>query len=184
MSYEGNFDVVIEGVGAERNARVLAAPEGLYVNKHQVPYSTLLGVALIPCLMIKTFAAAVIVAVFVGFGLAGILLIWDVIISDIIDEDELHSGVRREGMYFGMNAFIIRFAIAMQAATIGLVLTFSRYQPANPVQSGLTILGFRLLIAGIPVLGLVVGFIAMRMYPLFGERLAHIKAELRKRRVH
>jgi len=46
MSYEGNFDVVIEGVGAERGARVLAAQEGLYVNKHQVPYSTLLGVAL------------------------------------------------------------------------------------------------------------------------------------------
>jgi hypothetical protein len=46
MSYEGNFDVVIEGVGAERGARVLAAPEGLYVNKHHVPYSTLLGVAL------------------------------------------------------------------------------------------------------------------------------------------
>lgn len=46
MSYEGNFDVVIEGVGAERGAKVLAAPEGLYVNKRQIPYSTLLGVAL------------------------------------------------------------------------------------------------------------------------------------------
>jgi hypothetical protein len=46
MTYEGNFDVVIEGVGSERNAKVMAAPEGLYVNQHQVPYSTLLGVAL------------------------------------------------------------------------------------------------------------------------------------------
>lgn len=46
MSYEGTFDVVIEGVGAERGAKVLAAPEGMYVNKHQIPYSTLLGVAL------------------------------------------------------------------------------------------------------------------------------------------
>jgi hypothetical protein len=46
MTYEGNFDVVIEGVGAERGARVLAAQEGLYVNQHQIPYSTLLGVAL------------------------------------------------------------------------------------------------------------------------------------------
>lgn len=46
MSYEGTFDVVIEGVGAERNATVLAAREGLYVNQHEVPYSTLLGVAL------------------------------------------------------------------------------------------------------------------------------------------
>jgi hypothetical protein len=46
MSYEGTFDVVIEGMGSERGARVLAAPEGLYVNKQQFPYSTLLGVAL------------------------------------------------------------------------------------------------------------------------------------------
>lgn len=46
MSYEGTFDVVIEGVGAERGAHVLAAPEGLYINKQQIPYSTLLGVAL------------------------------------------------------------------------------------------------------------------------------------------
>lgn len=46
MTYENTFDVVIEGAGAERAARVLAAPEGLYVNQQQIPYSTLLGVAL------------------------------------------------------------------------------------------------------------------------------------------
>jgi hypothetical protein len=46
MTYEGRFDVVIEGVGAERGARVMTAQEGLYVAQHQVPYSTLLGVAL------------------------------------------------------------------------------------------------------------------------------------------
>ena len=46
MTYEGKFDVVIEGVGAERGARVMAAQEGLYVGEHQIPYSTLLGVAL------------------------------------------------------------------------------------------------------------------------------------------
>lgn len=46
MSYEGNFDVVIEGLGSERNAHVMAVPEGLYVNQHHFPYSTLLGVAL------------------------------------------------------------------------------------------------------------------------------------------
>lgn len=46
MSYEGTFDVVIEGMGSERGARVLAVPEGLYVNEQLFPYSTLLGVAL------------------------------------------------------------------------------------------------------------------------------------------
>ena len=38
MTYEGNFDVVIEGVGSERNAKVMAAPEGLYVNQHQITW--------------------------------------------------------------------------------------------------------------------------------------------------
>ncbi len=46
MSFEGSFDVVIEGAGTERGAKVLTAPEGLYVNHHEIPYSTLLGVAL------------------------------------------------------------------------------------------------------------------------------------------
>jgi hypothetical protein len=46
MSYQGTFDVVIEGQGSERAAKVLAAPEGLYINQQQIPYSTLLGVAL------------------------------------------------------------------------------------------------------------------------------------------
>ncbi len=46
MSFEGSFDVVIEGVGAVRGAKVLAAQEGIYIDKHHIPYSTLLGVAL------------------------------------------------------------------------------------------------------------------------------------------
>lgn len=46
MSFEGSFDVVIEGAGTERGAKVLTAPEGLYVNHHEIPYTTLLGVAL------------------------------------------------------------------------------------------------------------------------------------------
>ena len=46
MSFEGTFDVVIQGAGTERDANVLTAPEGLYVNHHEIPFSTLLGVAL------------------------------------------------------------------------------------------------------------------------------------------
>ncbi len=46
MSFEGIFDVVIEGAGTERGAKVLTAPEGFYVNHHEIPYPTLLGVAL------------------------------------------------------------------------------------------------------------------------------------------
>jgi len=43
-------------------------------------------------------------------GLAGLLVAPDLLISDLIDEDETVTGTRREGMYFGINGFVIRFA--------------------------------------------------------------------------
>ncbi|MEE8550667.1 MAG: hypothetical protein V3T08_05360 [Gemmatimonadota bacterium] len=46
MTDEETFDVIIEGARAERGARVLTARDGLHVNQHEIPYETLLGVAL------------------------------------------------------------------------------------------------------------------------------------------
>ncbi len=46
MTDEETFDVILEGARAERGARVLTARDGLHVNQHEIPYETLLGVAL------------------------------------------------------------------------------------------------------------------------------------------
>lgn len=46
MSFEGQFDVVIEGAGTFRGARVVSAADGLYIDDHEIPYGTVLGVAL------------------------------------------------------------------------------------------------------------------------------------------
>jgi len=74
--------------------------------------------------------------------------------------------VRREGMYFGVNAFVCRFAIALEAASIGLVFTFTKYNPIIFTQTKAFLLGLRVLVAGLPMIALAVAFGIMIYYPL------------------
>ena len=66
------------------------------------------GLTLVPAWFIGGFTGGVIYATLLGLGLPGLMLLLDVLISDVIDEDELRSGARREGMYFGVHALFIR----------------------------------------------------------------------------
>jgi len=123
-------------------------------------------IALIPFLFISGFSAAVISSGFLGIGLAGIILLSDVLISDVIDHDWTKTGVRREGMYFGVNAFVCRFAIALEAASIGLVFSLTKYNPIIFTQTKAFLLGLRILVAGLPIVALAIAFGIMVFYPL------------------
>lgn len=142
----------------------------------------LLAFSLLPFSLAGSYAACLIAAALVGAGLAGIILISDILISDIIDEDELRSATRREGMFFGFNAFITRFAIGLEAVSLGAVFTLSGYDPNVLIQPGAFIAGLRFLIAGLPVVALVVAFIIMLRYPLSDRRLSEIREKLKLRR--
>jgi GPH family glycoside/pentoside/hexuronide:cation symporter len=122
--------------------------------------------ALVPLLVISGLGVAIVFSGLLGIGLAGIVLISDVLISDVIDHDEKITGTRREGMYFGVNAFICRFAIAMEAVSIGFVFNFTKYNPVIFTQSKAFLIGLRLLIAGIPMAALAAAFVIMFYYPL------------------
>ena len=45
------------------------------------------------------------------------------LVADITDEDELQTGARREGMFFGMNGLVIRFAFVIQGILTAIVFT-------------------------------------------------------------
>jgi len=130
----------------------------------------LLAIFLLPLFLVKSFWATLLSAVFVGIGLAGFILIVDILLSDIIDEDELKTGTRREGIYFGANAFICRFAIALEAASIGMVFMLAGYNPYVFTQTREFLLGLRFLIAGFPTLALILAFVIIWFYPLEGKK--------------
>lgn len=133
------------------------------------------AVALVPFWFAHDFLTGTIAAALMGLGLAGLMLLLDVLISDVIDEDEVRTGVRREGMYFGVNALFIRLGVSLQAVVLGWVLSAYGYDPKLEVQPASAEVGIRLLMTGIPILVLVIAFLCLYAYPLHGRRLQEVK---------
>ncbi len=143
------------------------------------------ALAFLPGLIVAFFSPSFFVTLIgttlLVLGLPGLLMITDLLISDVIDEDELNVGHRREGMYFGMNGAIIRLAFSAQALLLFAVTRITGYDPALAVQPPAVEWGFRFLMAGGPALGVLVTVLAMRAYPLHGQRLTEMRAALAAR---
>lgn len=128
------------------------------------------------------FKQAIIGTSVVGLTLAGLLVFPDLLISDVIDEDETVVKARREGMYFGINGFVIRFAFTMQGITTAVVLSTSGYINASaqnlyPEQPPAAIFGLRAMLSLVPIAASLVTIWALQMYPLHSERLKKMRAK-------
>ncbi|MFH1362362.1 MAG: MFS transporter [bacterium] len=139
-----------------------------------------LAFSLLPLFFVQTFAGALFTAFLLGIGLSGFIEIVDLVISDVIDEDETKTGTRREGMYFGANAFITRFAIGLEAISMGLVFVWTGYNPYIFTQTPEFLIGLRALIAGLPLIAILLALLIISFYPLFGQGLKEMKTELKK----
>jgi len=128
------------------------------------------AVTLLPFFFLKAAPLAAIASALIGASLGGVIVLSDVLISDVIDEDEVKTGRRREGMYFGINAFVTRFAIALEAASIGGVFVLTGYNASALSQPGVFLTGLRFLVAGLPAAAMVAAFVIMIYYPLDGAK--------------
>ncbi|MFX0187192.1 MAG: MFS transporter [Candidatus Hodarchaeota archaeon] len=137
-------------------------------------------ITLIPLLFIQDPISGMIVFFLVGIGLAGSLYIIDLIISDIVDEDELNTGVRREAAYYGVNAFFLRLSTVFVFIAIGLVFTTTGWGEYTPNPGTDVILGLRILMAVFPSIALLIAILVIYKYPLDGERLRKVKEDLQK----
>ncbi|MGJ8455651.1 MFS transporter [Pseudothermotoga sp. U03pept] len=129
---------------------------------------------------IRTFIQGIILASSLALGLAGPLIILDIMIADIADEDQLKTGQRREGMYFGANALVIRLGISLNSLVMGLVLSLSGYNANLPIdaQPNSAIIGFRMLCSLVPIIATAIALLVLRYYPLDGEYLRQIKEKV------
>lgn len=133
------------------------------------------ALALIPFGLATNLTYAIIGGMFLGVGLAGLMLILDILLADVIDEDSINTGMRREGMYFGSNALFIRLGVSAQALVLSQMLSAFGYDPQLPAQPEALDLGVRLLVSAIPIAALFAAFIIIQNYPLYGEKLEKIK---------
>jgi GPH family glycoside/pentoside/hexuronide:cation symporter len=141
--------------------------------------SIVYGAALVPFLFVKTLWQGVATTAAMGLGLAGILLLLDVLISDVIDEDEVRTGRRREGMYFGINGFMIRLGVSLTGLVSGLVLDRTGYNADLAVQPPAAVSGLRLLVGALPVAAVALAILLLLAYPLSGARLSKVHETLK-----
>lgn len=119
------------------------------------------------------------------FGLSGPQTLTNVLFGQVADEDELRSGVRREGAFFGVNALITKPAQSVALALIPIVLEAANFvtREANNGQifldqPGSALFGIKALMGLIPGAALILGAILLNWYPLRGEYLEKVKADL------
>ncbi len=137
--------------------------------------------SLVPFMFIQDRFQGMIVLFFYGMGMAGPIYIIDLILSDIIDEDEVTTGTRREAGYYGVKAFLYKFSSVFVFLTIGLVFTnvgWTVYEPEKVTSE--VIFGLRALMFIFPAIALIISILVMYKYPLHGEKLTTVKEKLHK----
>ncbi|NVM16687.1 MAG: MFS transporter [Candidatus Lokiarchaeota archaeon] len=153
----------------------------LGVRKMWMISSAIWMVTLFPLMFDLNLILAFIVFFFVGVGLGGSLYSKDLIVSDIIDEDEVKTGTRRDASFFGNYIFYLRVGYIFVFLAISLVFTNIGWRIYEPEVSAITaeqILGLKFLAFVFPAIALTVIILAMWKYPLHGDNLANIKKKL------
>jgi GPH family glycoside/pentoside/hexuronide:cation symporter len=136
------------------------------------------------CLMMAFFGGTYVVALigffFTGIGFAGGMFMIPIMNGDVIDYDETVTGLRREGMYAGVNSFITKPAISIaQAAFLAIIARFGYDQTAvSGTQSAMAEQGILLAWMLIPGILLIICFLVMFLYKLDGEEWSTAKRKL------
>lgn len=122
-------------------------------------------------------------AVLLGPGQTAFYTIIRSMIADICDYDELETGLRREGMYASMQAWVDKAMGSLATVLAGLVLVLVGFdQSVGGHQSPNTIFYMRLAFVAIPVTGVTFALVALKYFPLNEPRMREIRRELEARR--
>jgi len=139
----------------------------------------LISVAFVPKALIPACIALA------GLGLAGPQTLTNILFAQVADEDELRSGARREGAFFGVNALITKPAQSIAIWITPFILEQTNFvtRASNLGEIFLdqppeAIMGIKIFTGVIPGAACLLGALLLIWFPLRGERLAEIKAKI------
>lgn len=151
------------------------------VKRSTQTFSLIFGLgALLIAFLGKNPLAATIGFLCFGLGFAGGMYLIPMMNGDVVDMDEHRTGLRREGMYAGVNSFITKPAISIAQWAMLTVMTAYGYNQelAKGLQSSAAQNGILLGWALIPGILLLISFVSLFWYPLDGKSWLAIKAKL------
>jgi len=117
-----------------------------------------------------------------GIGLASHFVFPWAIVPDVCDEDELHTGERRDGSYFGAMTFLAKSSAAVSIQLSGLLLSAIGFDGSLEVQSEHTVQGLRYIYALIPGAAFFVAAGIMSLLPMTEATANAVRRQLQERR--
>ena len=139
----------------------------------------LIAIAIVPKALIPVCIALA------GLGLSGPQTLTNVLFAQVADEDELRSGARREGAFFGVNALITKPAQSIAIWIIPFILEQTNFVTrasnlgeivlAQPVEA---IMGIKLFTGVIPGVACLLGAAILFLFPLRGQHLKDVQKEV------
>jgi glycoside/pentoside/hexuronide:cation symporter, GPH family len=155
--------------------------EGWGIKKSVRLMCLVFAVGCVVLLLLGRVTAAAAVGFFLfGIGFSGAMFLIPIMMGDTIDADEHRTGLRREGMYAGVNSFVTKPAISIAQAVFLNIITFFGYDQSlgKGLQSASAQTGILTGWLLVPALLFIVSFLLLHRYPLAGERWEGIKKEL------
>jgi GPH family glycoside/pentoside/hexuronide:cation symporter len=123
--------------------------------------------------------------VLAGFGLSGPQTLSNILFAEVADEDELRSGVRREGSFFGVNALLTKpaqsVAIALTASILegaGFITREANQGQIFLNQSKEVLFGIKAIMGLIPGAAMLLGAVILIWFPLRGAYLEKVQKEV------
>lgn len=124
--------------------------------------------------MIPTFCLSL--GMVVAFSLVNAM------IADICDEDELATGIRREGIYFAVYNWWWKVAVSIATVISGYLQRYTGFVEGATTQSDATLFWLRAWEIGLPPLLCLVGVALLLRFPLTEARAYEVKALLKERK--
>lgn len=119
----------------------------------------------------------------IGVGFAGGMYLIPLMNGDVIDYDESRTGLRREGMYAGVNSFVTKPAISLANSAFLMIAKWFGYDTALTagMQSSAAKSGILVAWMAIPALLFALSALSMKWYPLHGTEWAETKKKLERK---
>ncbi len=122
-----------------------------------------------------------VVAVVAGIGFSAQWVFPWSMLPDVVEYDEKLTGERREGIYYGLWAFLSKFTGALGVAVSGWALKLYGYVP-NVEQTAHALFGIRLFFAIVPAAVILISLPFLIKYPITRQKHAELVAELAARK--
>jgi len=171
-------------------ASLIGYPIGMYFNskfggKKAIIY---LSSLVISGLIFLTFSFDLLTSnlalLIIGLGYSGMGLISPILMADIIDKDELNTGYRREGAYYGSNNLFTKPAQSIAAGVTSFIFILTGYDQYKTFQTSLAQFGIKLNIGLIPAIAILVGILILLKFPIDGSTKEYNEMKKKVERLH